>query len=178
MLKTTTVITMTFALLLAGVFAYAWSRPDTFRVQRALAIKASPETLFPLITDLQQFNRWNPFVLQDTKGNGRYSGSASGKGAAYEFEGGSSGSGNIEIVGVTAPRQVLMTLTMTKPLAANHAITFSLEPAGDLTMVTWAMEGKTPLLGRIVHLVMDMDRMIGNQFASGLAGLKRLAEKP
>jgi hypothetical protein len=176
MLKTVALIALAFALLLSGLVGYASTRSDLFRVQRTLAIKASPEVLFPMIADLRQFNRWNPFVLKDVKGTGQYSGPASGVGAAYTFEGGSSGSGRIAITDVARPRQVSMTLVMTKPLAATNAITFTLEPAGDMTTVTWAMEGQTPLLGKVVHLFMNMDRMIGGEFANGLAALKALAE--
>jgi uncharacterized protein YndB with AHSA1/START domain len=176
-LKTVGLIALAFILLIGGLVAYASTQPDTFRVQRTLDIKATPEALFPMIADLRQFNRWNPFALKDVKGTGQFSGPTSGPGAAYDFEGGSSGSGRITITDVTPPRRVAMSLIMTKPLAADHAITFSLQPAGDMTTVTWAMEGKTPLLGKVVHLFMSMDTMIGREFASGLAGLKALAEQ-
>ena len=176
MLKTVALIALAIVGLLAAIAAYASTQPDTFRVQRALAITASPETLYPLIADLQQLNRWNPFVLKDAKITGRYSGAASGTGAVYEFEGSSSGSGRIEIGDVAPSRRVAMTLSMTKPLRSENAITFTLEPAGDMTTVTWAMQGQTPLLGKIIHLFVNMDRMIGGEFASGLASLKALAE--
>jgi len=42
--------------------------------------------------------------------------------------------------------------------------------------VTWALEGKAPFFAKVIHLFLDMDSMVGKDFESGLAGLKKLAE--
>jgi hypothetical protein len=35
-----------------------------------------------------------------------------------------------------------------------------------------------PLVGKLMNLVMNCDKMVGTQFEEGLAKLKRLAEQP
>ncbi|HEX6829558.1 MAG TPA: polyketide cyclase, partial [Burkholderiales bacterium] len=47
---------------------------------------------------------------------------------------------------------------------------------GDMTTVRWAMQGPTPYFAKIIHLFIDMDRMVGKDFEAGLANLKAAAE--
>jgi len=66
---------------------------------------------------------------------------------------------------------------MFKPFEAHNLVEFTLEPQGDITMVTWSMLGWVPYLAKIVHVVFDMDKMVGGDFETGLANLKAIAEK-
>ncbi|TMH47167.1 MAG: polyketide cyclase [Betaproteobacteria bacterium] len=157
------------ALAIAGVLIAAATRSDTFRVQRSASIKAAPEKIFPLIDDLHRFNTWNPFAQQDPNLKGSYSGAASGKSAAYTFAGnGNVGKGTIEIIDSAPASRVTMTLHMLAPFETRNTVQFLLEPQGELTRVTWA---------KIIHLFIDMDRMVGSEFDAGLASLKAIAEK-
>ena len=52
-----------------------------------------------------------------------------------------------------------------------------LEPQGEATNVTWAMHGPVPLMAKVMHMVMDIDKMVGTDFAAGLANMKTAAEK-
>ena len=176
MLRTLAMGTTAVAAILAAVLAYAATRPDHFQVQRSIVINASAERIFPQINDLHAFNRWNPF---DRKGDikGSYSGPTSGRGAGYDFDGREVGTGRIEIVDVAAPSKVGMRLTMIKPVAADHRVSFLLEPQGDGTRVTWAMDGSVPFVGKLIHLVLNMDKMVGREFETGLADLKVLVER-
>ena len=45
------------------------------------------------------------------------------------------------------------------------------------TNVTWTMQGAVPYFAKIIHLFVNMDRMVGTQFEAGLASLKTIAEK-
>jgi hypothetical protein len=163
--------------LVAAVLAYAATQPDRFEVQRSMSIRASADRIFPLINDLRTFNTWNPFDRKDPNIKGTYSGPESGKGAAYAFESSQAGTGRIEIADAAPPSRVTMRLIMTKPLAAENRVQFILQPQGDATRVTWAMDGDVPFVGKLIHLFVDMDRMVGQEFATGLAELKAKAER-
>ena len=176
MLKLTLVLVLGGLLIIGGILALAATRPDHFRVQRSATIQAPPERIQPLIADLRKFNRWNPYDKKDPNIVGAYSGPASGAGAAYAFTGNKEvGKGAIRITSAT-PEVVRMDLVMFEPFEADNRVEFRLEPAGEATKVTWALEGKAPLLAKVVHLFLDMDAMVGKDFESGLAGLKKLAE--
>ena len=45
---------------------------------------------------------------------------------------------------------------------------FTLEPKGDSTNVNWRMDGPTPYFVKIVHVFMDMDKLVGKDFETGL----------
>jgi hypothetical protein len=45
-----------------------------------------------------------------------------------------------------------------------------------LTSSSIAMDGHNGLLGKLFHLVMNMDKMVGGDFERGLAALKSVSE--
>jgi len=47
--------------LLLIVLGLAAMQPDSFRVQRAIAIKAPPEKILPLISDFHNWPQWLPW---------------------------------------------------------------------------------------------------------------------
>jgi hypothetical protein len=171
----------TIALLLVAavvlLLALAATRPDTFSVQRSARIQAPAEQVHALINDLHRFNRWNPYEKKDPNLKGAYSGPTAGPGATYTFEGNKNvGKGSIRIVG-SQPREVTMELHMVEPMEARNTVRFTLVPQGEATEVTWAMQGASPFIGKLVGLVFDMDKMVGTDFEAGLAALKALAEQ-
>jgi hypothetical protein len=83
----------------------------------------------------------------------------------------------MEIAESVPPSKVTIKLDFLKPFEAHNAVEFTLEPKGDATNVTWAMQGDTPYLAKIVHVFLDMDKLVGKDFDAGLANLKTLAEK-
>jgi hypothetical protein len=171
------IILIGITVIIAAVLIFAATRPDTFRVQRSVQIKATPERIFPLINDLHGMNSWSPYVKKDPAMQGHYAGATSGKGAIYEWDGNKeAGKGNIEIVASTFPTDVKLKLNMIKPFAAHNDVEFTLEPGGESTTVTWAMSGHAPFMAKLIHLFFNMDKMVGGDFEKGLAALKSLLE--
>lgn len=176
MLKTFGLIAI---LAVAAVLLYATTRPDTFSIERTVLVHAPAERLVPLIQDLRQFSRWNPFEKKDPAIKRQYGGPAAGEGATLDFEGNDqTGQGRVSVVRVVPPQEVHMTLDMVKPMVCHNAIVFRLQTVPQGTQVTWAMSGAVPYLGKLVHLFFSMERMVGGEFEAGLADLKALAEHP
>jgi len=172
------IIAVVAVVAVGTVLIAASTRPDDFRVQRSASIKASPEKIFPHINNLQAFNAWNPFNKKDPNIKGSYSGAASGPGAAYAFEGnGDVGRGRIEITDSRPASEVRMNLHMLSPMEGRNVVEFILSPKGDLTSVSWAIQGPMPYLSKVLSLFCDMDAMIGREFEHGLADLKNIVER-
>jgi uncharacterized protein YndB with AHSA1/START domain len=165
------------ALATAGLLTYAATKPDQFRVQRSSTIAAPPERLFALINDVKAFNSWNPYALKDPAIKLRYEGAGSGPGAAYAWESETAGTGRMEVVEATAPHRVAMRLDFKEPMKATNIVEFTLVPQGNTTQVTWAMSGSMPYLHKLMTTFIDMDKMVGGDFESGLANLKAAAER-
>ncbi len=160
-----------------AVLVYAATRPDNFHVERAIAIKAPPEKIFALIDDFHKWASWSPYEKLDPAMSRTLSGADSGKGAVYEWNGNSkAGAGRMEITDSTPPSTVGIKLDFTKPFEAHNIATFTLKPDGDATNVTWAMDGPTPYIAKVMGIFVNMDTMIGKDFETGLATLKAEAE--
>jgi len=46
-------------------------------------------------------------------------------------------------------------------MRASNTALFDLAPDGAGTRVTWAMEGKETLLTKLMHVVLNMDKLVG-----------------
>jgi len=162
---------------LALLLLFAARQPDRFRVTRTAVIKAPAARIFSLINDLKSFNTWSPYPRRDPGAQGHHSGPAGGVGAAYTWQGRKIGQGTLTITHSDAPVTLKMTLDFVRPVKAQHTAEFTLQAEGDnLTIVSWALEGPTPYLARLMGLFVDRDRVIGRDFEAGLANLKRLTQ--
>jgi uncharacterized protein YndB with AHSA1/START domain len=175
MLKT---ILLVIVVLIAGVLAFALTKPDTFTVQRSTSIKAPPEKIFAVLNDFKRWPEWSPWEKLDPQMQRTQSGAASGKGAVYAWEGNSKvGAGRMEILDTAAPNKVDIKLDFIKPFEGHNTATFTMQPQGDATNVNWAMTGPTPFVSKLMQVFVNMDTMIGKDFEAGLANLKALAER-
>jgi uncharacterized protein YndB with AHSA1/START domain len=171
-------IAVAIVVLVAALLVFAATRPDTFRVQRETSIKAPPEKIFPLINDLHNWDLWSPYEKKDPAMKKTYSGAASGKGAVSEWDGNHEvGKGRVEIAETVAPSRIMIKLDMLKPLECHNIVEFTLETNGDFTNVTWAMNGPSPYISKLLGVFCNMDRMVGKDFEIGLANLKSIAER-
>ena len=174
MLKT---IALVVVLLIAGVLLFALTKPDAFRIERSILIKASPEKVSGYLTDFKQWAAWSPWERKDPAVKRSYSGPASGKGAVYGWEGNKNvGTGRMEILDAQ-PQKVNIKLDFLAPFEAHNTAEFMLEPQGDSTKLTWTMFGPSNYMSKVMSVVMSMEKMVGPDFEAGLANLKAAAEK-
>ena len=175
MLKT---IALVIVVAIAGVLIFAATKPDTFRVERSIAIKAPPEKIFPLINDFKQWDAWSPWEKKDPAMKRSYGLTTSGKGAHYAWEGNNNvGQGSMDIAESVPPSKVALKLDFVKPFEGHNVVVFTLAPKGEMTEVTWSMSGPAPFMTKVMQVFVNMDRMIGKDFEAGLASLKAAAEK-
>ena len=176
-MSTTALILILLVLVLAALLAYAAMRPADFRIARSTTIAAPPDKIFPLIDDFARWAAWSPYEKLDPNMKRSRSGPETGTGSAYSWEGNKKvGQGRMEIIETAPPARLAIQLDFIKPFEARNRADFTLEPAGGGTKVTWTMTGKSPFMMRLMGLFMNMDRMIGKDFDTGLASLKTLAE--
>ena len=164
--------------MVGAVLGFAATRPDSLHVQRVTIIKAPPEKIFPLINDFHRWSSWSPYENVDPGMKRAYTGAPNGTGAVYEWEGNMQiGQGRMEITDASHPSSVTIQLDFIKPLEGHDIARFTLVPEGASTNVTWTMDGPSPYVGKLIGVFVNMDAMIGNQFDTGLARLKAIAEE-
>src|SRR6202795_3704104 len=172
------IIAVVLAIAIAILLILAATKPDTFSVRRANTVKAPPEKIFPLINDFHQWGGWSPYETEVPRMKRRYSGPASGQGPVYAWDGNKNvGSGRMEILDASAPSKIQIKLDFFSPFEGHNTAEFTMLPQGDGTILTWLMYGPAPFIAKIMHVLINIDKMVDKDFEIGLANLKRLTEK-
>lgn len=170
-------IAIVAAVLVAALLGFAATRPNTFEVKRAQSIQAPADRIYPLIDDFHNWASWSPYEKLDPTMTKTFSGARSGEGAIYNWAGNNkAGQGRMEIAEASAPSRIRIKLDFLKPFEGHNTAEFTLEASGPSTNVTWAMYGPQPFLFKLMSIFVSMDKMLGKEFAAGLANLKAIAE--
>ncbi len=165
------------AAFIGAVCFVASTRPARFRVQRSITINSDPGAVYPLIADFHHWPKWAPQDREDPTMRRNYAGPAAGTGAQSVWQSsGSAGAGLMEIQNATPSSQVRVRVDWTKPFKTTNINTFDLQSNGSGTQVTWTMEGPNLFPMKLMSLFINMDKMMGKHFESGLAQLKSAAE--
>ncbi len=159
------------------VLVLASRKPDQFRIERTATIEAPAAKIFPEINNLKSMDVWSPWSKMDPNIKQEFTGPSSGVGAVSSWVGNRQvGSGRMEITESIPNSKVGMKLDFYKPMKASHSAEFLLVPNGKATNVTWAMSGKNAFVSKIMCVFMNMDKMVGGNFETGLASLKSIVE--
>lgn len=162
--------------IVAGILAFAATRPETFRVERSIQIAASPDAIYPLLADFRQWTRWSPWEKLDPDMQRTFSGPPNGEGSIYEWHGNKkAGAGRMEIVEAVPGERVVIALSFIRPFESHNTTEFSLDN-DDSTTLTWTMHGPAGYMTRLMTVFTSMDRLIGPDFDKGLESLKAEAE--
>ena len=153
------------------------ARPAEFRVARTARIAAPPAAVFAQVNDFHKWDAWNPWATLDPAMKQSYEGAPAGAGAVYTWAGNSQvGEGRMTLTESRPSDLIRIKMEFLKPFAGTSTAEFTFRPEGDQTVVTWSMEGRNNFMAKAIHLVMNMDKMIGGQFEKGLAQMKAVAE--
>jgi carbon monoxide dehydrogenase subunit G len=175
-LETIAIIVAILVVAIVAVLGYAATKPNTVSYTRSASINAPPEKITPLINDFRTWPVWSPWEKKDPNLKRTFSGSASGVGAVYAWEGNKNvGSGRMEILEST-PKNIRIKLDFITPFKANNTADFTFTPHGSATHVDWVMTGENRFIGKVMSVFMDFDKMIGKDFEAGLAAMKSAAE--
>jgi len=160
------------------VLILALMQPDTFKLEREVAISAPPATIFANLDDFKRWELWSPWEKLEPGMKKSYSGPATGVGSTYEWEGKEVGSGRMTITDSKPSEELTIKLEFMKPFEATNKTVFALAPRGSDTQVRWIMTGENNMFGKVMGVFADMDSMVGKDFENGLAALKRVSESP
>ena len=165
------------AVVLVALAAFVATRPDEFRVERSASFAAPAPVVFAQVNELKNWQAWSPWAQKDPQMKQTYEGPAAGAGAISSWAGNNEvGEGRMTIVESRPNERVRFKLEFFKPFAATNSAEFSFREEGGRTAVTWSMQGKSNFIAKALHLVFDMDKMVGGDFEKGLAGIRQIVE--
>jgi hypothetical protein len=168
---------ITLAVVVVGLGAVVAMQPSEFRVARTATIAAPAPAVFDQVNDFRKWAAWNPWAALDPGMKQTYEGAPAGAGAIYTWAGNRQvGEGRMTLTESRPSELIRIRLEFLKPLAAVSTAEFTFAPDGPQTVVTWSMTGRNSFMAKAIHLVMNMDRMIGGNFEHGLARMKAVVE--
>lgn len=171
------IILITVAVIIAVLAVVVALQPAEFRVARSATMSAPAQVVYAQVEDLRKWEAWNPWQKIDPAMKLTFAGPAAGPGASYSWVGNNQvGEGRLTIIESRPNDLVRIKLEFMKPFAATNTATFTFKSDGDKTTVIWSMEGRNNFIAKALHLVMNMDKMVGGQFEKGLADMKLVAE--
>lgn len=174
------VYTLVVLMALFGVLcAVVAMQPADFNVARAATFKATPDAVFGQVNDFHKWDAWSPWAKKDPNAQATFEGPASGEGAKFSWAGnGDVGKGNMTIVESKPNELVRIRLEFIEPFAGTNDVEMKVEPQGDDTKLTWSMAGKNNFMAKAIGLVIDCEKMCGDDFEKGLANMKAIVESP
>ena len=91
------IILLILVAAVAALLAWASTRPDTFRIERAIHIDAPIVQVAEQIDDFRKWASWSPWEQLDPTMTRTFSGAGAGVGAIYEWDSkGKAGAGRME----------------------------------------------------------------------------------
>jgi Polyketide cyclase / dehydrase and lipid transport len=152
-------------------------QPSVFRVARSATMSAPAPAVFAQVNDFHKWEAWNPWGKIDPAMKQTYEGAPAGPGAIYTWVGNKNvGQGRMTLTESRPSDLIRIKLEFFKPFAGTNIAEFTFKPEGNQTAVTWSMAGKNNFMAKAIHLFMNMDKMIGGQFETGLAQMKSIVE--
>lgn len=166
------------ALLMAFIAGFVL--PSQVHVERSLLIDAPPAEIFPLVSDLHQWDAWSPWADMDPNAEIAISGTGVGQTMQWHSEDPQVGNGTQAVTSLQPPNQVTTHLDFGSQGMADA--TLELMPQADGTLVSWSLDmdarAGVPMLAQPISTYFGffMDSMIGQDYETGLSNLKRLVE--
>ncbi len=164
-----------FSLLFIVAIALGFFLSNEFTVSRSVVVQASPEKVYALVGDLEQWPVWGPWKDADEALHVTLGEQTKGVGASQSWVG-TDGDGRLVFTSADPAKGVTFDLLFNEDAFANtSSITYEAGPDG--LIVSWKMAGKVPAPVVGGYLAWMMPQMVSPMFDDGLAKLKAAAEK-
>lgn len=152
-----------------------WLLPRDYHVERHIQVAAPAEQVFALVAEPSQWKRWTVWNRRDPAMAISYFGPASGAGAGWAWRSPSQGDGRMTLTQVQPPARVAYDLYFPDwDDTTQGELRFEARDGG--TRVSWTMDGRMGANPLMRWMGLLMDRLVGPDFADGLAQLKVIAE--
>jgi len=164
--------------LIALVLIVAAVAPKDFSIQRSVTISKPKPEVFAYAKMLKNQDSYSYWAKLDPNMKKEFRGEDGTVGFTSAWEGNKDvGQGEQEIKNITEGEKIDYEVRFKKPFESTMASYMSTEAEGEnATKVTWGMNGSTPYPMNIMHLFMNMDKMLGSQLQTGLDNMKANVE--
>lgn len=150
-----------------------------YQVEREVVINKPINTVFDYVKLLRNQHDYGVWLKMDPNAKLTFSGIDGTVGfiSAWESEKKEVGSGEQEIKAIQPNERIDYELRFKKPMeCTNFAYMTTESISADQTKVKWGFKGKMNYPMNLMRICMDMDKMMGKDFRTGLDNLKVILE--
>lgn len=166
--------------LIALVFIIASFSKDDFSIEREVVINKPKSLVFNYIKYLKNTEKYSKWVMQDPNMKKDYKGEDGTEGFTYYWDSNEKnvGKGEQEIKKIREGDGVDYEIRFKKPFENTTFATIHTEAiTNEQTKVIWTFSGKNKLMGKVMHLVFNLGKVLGNDMQTSLNNLKNILEK-
>jgi hypothetical protein len=150
-----------------------------YTVEREIVINKPKAEVFDYIKYLKNQDNFSVWARKDPNMKKEYKGTDATVGFVSAWDGDDEvGKGEQEIKSIKEGERIDYELRFIKPFESVAQAWLSTEAiTPDQTKVKWGFAGKGKYPFNLIHLFMDMDKMLGGDLETGLQNLKAVLEK-
>lgn len=150
-----------------------------YSVMRSIVINRPNQVVFDYIKLLRNQDNFSKWASMDPNMKKDFRGTDGTVGAVSAWEGNKKvGQGEQEIMKIEEGKRIEYDLRFIKPFRSQADVYLTTQPTGDnQTEVTWGFSSRMNYPFNILLKVMNMEKMLGNDFSTGLNNLKTILEK-
>jgi uncharacterized protein YndB with AHSA1/START domain len=164
---------MGFAFLLVLLIIIPVILPSKFSLSRKIEITAPIASIFSNLTDLNEYEKWNPFPEGDPTNQTTVTGL--GLSSYLVWKGNKTGEGKMTITGLDPNQKISVKMEFYKPMPGEGMVYWILKAKSEsLTEMDWKFEQDLSYFKRYFGLMMES--LMGKHFEKGLVNFKNLIE--
>jgi uncharacterized protein YndB with AHSA1/START domain len=162
-------------LLICGLFI-----KKEFLIERSIVINKPKQEVFSYLKILQNGERFNKWMMTDPAMKKNLSGTDGTVGFIYAWDSANknAGKGEQEITKINESERIDCELRFEKPFKNTSYSSFVTQDLStDQTNVTWSFYGTMKFPMNLMHALLNLSKMLGNDLETSLSNLKNILEK-
>ncbi len=166
-----------FGVLLLAYLACCFFGPKSFNTEKSVTINASPQAVYALVSDFNQWKSWSPWVKRDPEMKSTIEGQAGVVGHKQSWESDSEGTGS-QVMIELKPDAYVKTELRFKDWDEPSYAEMMISPTEGGSELKWTMKGSNiPFMFRGVLFIMNGNGRLEKDYEEGLIAIKAVAEK-
>ena len=173
------IILIIIAAIVIIVLVSAALSPGGYSIERTVDISRPQAEVFDYIKLTRNQENYSKWVMLDPNSRKTFTGTDGTVGFVYTWDSDNKqvGQGSQTITAITEGSEVKSTVKFIKPFEGSLDATMSALPAGRQTRVTWRIAGDRTFMLKVMHIVLNLQKTLGNDMAESLGNLKAVLEK-
>lgn len=166
-----------FGILIIVYLACCVLGPKSFNTEQSITVNASPQKVYALVSDFNQWKGWSPWAKRDPEMKSTIEGQPAMVGHKQSWVSDSEGEGSQTMIELKQDAYVKTELRFKDWDEPSYAEMF-ITPASSGTEIKWNMKGSNiPFIFRGLMMIMNGPGKLEQDYKDGLSGIKAIAEK-